>query len=155
MLPETKAYFDEIEPLFDLLCHEGLEITLDVSSLTSLTLDQIRTLSSFFDPIRFTSMERMLDQLWMTFTGSRINYLLDKPRYTAFRITVIDNHLDVEVTSENCGRHHLSCTVDGKAQRRYLYRLLSKLHTNIQPWRHIDQDIKMTYDGKNITLDFP
>lgn len=154
MYSENQAYFDKIEPLYNMLQPDpaSTDMVMDVSSLTTLTLSEIKTLASFFKPVTTTSLYRMLNLLWLTCTGKELDYLLDKPQVTAFCITTQQGQFNASVTTANCGVYKLSVALTGNAQRFYLYRILSKLNVDIQPHEHVDEDICMQYDGHTITL---
>ena len=152
MTPETKAYFDNLEPLLTRVEMGEEGEFLNVNGLDKITLADLNSLASFFKPITPIPMEQVLNKLWVVFKGEGLNYLLDKPRYTGFEVSVVDNDLYAEVRSSNCGIYKLWFTLEGQAQRVYLYRLLSRFARSIDPHRHIDEDIVMSYDGTRITL---
>jgi len=149
MKPEVEEYFASLEPLFECLVKTEGKYELDLTAVDKISVEKIVQFASFFSRPVIYKME-VLNELWRVFKGTNLNYLIDKPIYSSFRITVIKGQLDAEVVTENCGKYYMSYTLKGKAQRHYLYRLLSGFHASIKPNLHIDEDIELIFDGKTI-----
>ena len=151
MKPEVEEYFASLEPLFECLVKTEGKYELDLTALDKISVEKIVQFASFFSRPVIYKM-KVLNELWRVFKGTELNYLIDKPIYSSFSITVIKDQLTAEVVIEHYGKSYLTHTLKGKAQRHYLYRLLSGFHASIQPNLHIDEDIELIFDGKTIQL---
>jgi hypothetical protein len=153
MKPETKEFFDRLEPLVQATSLvDGKRIT-DFSQLGPVDVDTLYHFTMLYcDPRHCHGMDAVLNEVWETFVGKRINSLIDRPKYTSFEFTLTGQLALVNATIEHCGRHEECIPLTGKAQRMYLCNILAQLNVNMPVHLCHERDFVFKFDGTHLHL---
>lgn len=152
MTPETIQYFEALEPLVQATALVDKELVTDFSQLGSVSHVTLVELTRLYRRMPTRDMHTAIETIWVTFTGKRLIYLLDRPVYKSFEFVVSGDQVFADIVTENCGRYQDNFTLKGKAQRLYLCNVLGTINVNMRVLNWHDRDFVFRFDGTHLNL---
>jgi len=152
MKPETKEFFDCLEPLVQATSTVNGSPTTDFSQLGEIRLDVLTEFVELYVRPRHLDMHSVLSWLWEVFLDKKIMCLIDRPKYSSFEFEVIGQQVTATVVTVNCGRYEETFLLEGLAQRMYLCNLLARLNAGVPVQRYHHKDFSLTFDGTHLGI---
>lgn len=152
MTPETIQYFETLEPLVQATMLVDKERVTDFTQLGPVSHATLVEFTRLYRRMPHRGMHQAIETIWVTFTGKRLIYLLDRPVYKSFEFVVDGDRVFADIVTENCGRYQETFTLKGKAQRLYLCNVLGTINVNTRVLDWHERDFVFSFDGTHLNL---